>query len=36
MRPVLEPERMGAALAAVPLIAAKGDNLAGSRRSVWR
>ena len=27
MRPVLEPERMGAALAAVPLIAAKGDNL---------
>ena len=27
MRPVLEPERMGAALAAVPLIAAKGDTL---------
>ena len=27
MRPVLEPERMGAALVAVPLIAAKGDNL---------
>ena len=27
MRPILEPERMGAALAAVPLIAAKGDNL---------
>ena len=27
MRPVLEPERMGAALAAAPLIAAKGDNL---------
>jgi len=27
MRPVREPEGMGAALAAVPLIAAKGDNL---------
>jgi uncharacterized membrane protein YeaQ/YmgE (transglycosylase-associated protein family) len=27
MRPVLQPERMGAALAAVPPIAAKGDNL---------
>lgn len=27
MRPVLETERMGAALAAAPLIAAKGDNL---------
>ena len=27
MRPILEPEDMGAALAAVPLIAAKGNNL---------
>jgi uncharacterized membrane protein YeaQ/YmgE (transglycosylase-associated protein family) len=27
MRPVFEPEGMGAALAAVPLIAAKGDTL---------
>ena len=27
MRPNLEPEGMGAALVAVPLIAAKGDNL---------
>ena len=27
MRPIFEPEGMGAALAAVPLIAAKGDNL---------
>ena len=27
MRPVREPESMAAALAAVPLIAAKGDNL---------
>jgi uncharacterized membrane protein YeaQ/YmgE (transglycosylase-associated protein family) len=26
MRPVFEPEGMGAALAAVPLIAARGDN----------
>ena len=27
MRPILESEGMGAALAAVPLVAAKGDNL---------
>jgi uncharacterized membrane protein YeaQ/YmgE (transglycosylase-associated protein family) len=27
MRPILEPEGMGTALAAVPLIVAKGDNL---------
>ena len=27
MRPIFEPEGMGAALAAVPLIAAKGNNL---------